>query len=140
MEPLRRAGVGRADGFALNVANFHTDEAVRAFGTKLSELLDGVHFVVDTSRNGAGPLPGGGEESWCNPPGRKLGAPPTLRTGDRLVDAYLWVKRPGESDGTCRGGPAAGTWWPEYALDLARRSDGRAAARRHIVSSQKLAE
>ncbi|MCP9986375.1 glycoside hydrolase family 6 protein [Streptomyces sudanensis] len=140
VEPLRRAGVGRADGFALNVANFHTDEAVRAFGTKLSELLDGVHFVADTSRNGAGPLPGGGEESWCNPPGRKLGAPPTLRTGDRLVDAYLWVKRPGESDGTCRGGPAAGTWWPEYALDLARRSDGRATARRHIVSSQKLAE
>ncbi|MCQ0023612.1 glycoside hydrolase family 6 protein [Streptomyces somaliensis DSM 40738] len=124
VEPLRRAGVGRADGFALNVANFQTDEAVREFGTELSGLLGGAHFVVDTSRNGAGPLPGGGEESWCNPPGRALGTPPTLRTGDRLVDAYLWVKRPGESDGTCRGGPAAGTWWPEYALGLARRADG----------------
>ncbi|GGP87228.1 glycoside hydrolase family 6 protein [Streptomyces roseolilacinus] len=122
VEPLRRAGVERADGFALNVANFETDEVVRAFGTELSGLLGGAHFTVDTSRNGAGPLPGGGEEAWCNPPGRALGTPPTLRTGDRLVDAYLWVKRPGESDGTCRGGPAAGTWWPEYALGLARRA------------------
>ncbi|MEU3449467.1 glycoside hydrolase family 6 protein [Streptomyces thermolilacinus] len=120
VEPLRRAGIGRADGFALNVANFQTDEVVRAFGRELSGLLGGARFVVDTSRNGAGPLPGGGEEAWCNPPGRALGTPPTPRTGDRLVDAYLWVKRPGESDGTCRGGPTAGTWWPEYALELAR--------------------
>ncbi|MDT9680586.1 glycoside hydrolase family 6 protein [Streptomyces sp. TRM76323] len=122
VEPLRRAGVERADGFALNVANFETNEVVGAFGTELSALLGGAHFTVDTSRNGAGPLPGGGEEAWCNPPGRALGTPPTLRTGDRLIDAYLWVKRPGESDGTCRGGPAAGTWWPEYALGLARRA------------------
>lgn len=37
-----------------------------------------------------------------------------------LIAAYLWIKRPGESDGTCKGGPKAGTWWPEYALGLAR--------------------
>ncbi|XIE81958.1 glycoside hydrolase family 6 protein [Streptomyces sp. SBR177] len=55
-------------------------------------------------------------------PGRALGVPPTDRTGDELVDAYLWIKRPGDSDGTCRGGPAAGTWWPDYALGLARRA------------------
>ncbi|MFF8384633.1 glycoside hydrolase family 6 protein [Streptomyces kanasensis] len=124
VEPLRRAGVERADGFALNVSNFRTDEAVVAYGTRLSGLLGGLHFTVDSSRNGLGPLPGaeGGEESWCNPPGRALGRPPTVRTGHRLVDAYLWIKRPGESDGTCRGGPAAGTWWPEYALGLARRA------------------
>ncbi|WP_149184046.1 glycoside hydrolase family 6 protein [Streptomyces sp. TRM49041] len=125
VEPLRRAGVDRADGFSLNVSNFQTNDVVEAFGTELSGLLGGAHFTVDTSRNGRGPLPGGGEEAWCNPPGRALGTPPTLRTGDRLVDAYLWIKRPGESDGTCRGGPSAGTWWPEYALDLARRAGGR---------------
>lgn len=122
VEPLRRAGVARADGFALNVSNFQTTPTVTAFGTELSGLLEGAHFVVDTSRNGAGPLPGDGEEAWCNPPGRALGTPPTENTGDERVDAYLWVKRPGESDGTCRGGPAAGTWWPEYALGLARRA------------------
>ncbi|MFJ9825584.1 glycoside hydrolase family 6 protein [Streptomyces sp. NPDC101160] len=122
VEPLRRAGVGRADGFALNVSNFQTNDVVRGFGAGLSRLLGGAHFTIDTSRNGAGPLPGDRAEGWCNPPGRALGVPPTDRTGDELVDAYLWIKRPGDSDGTCRGGPAAGTWWPEYALGLARRA------------------
>jgi endoglucanase len=32
----------------------------------------------------------------------------------------LWIKRPGESDGTCNGGPSSGKWWPEYALGLAQ--------------------
>ncbi|MFC9174490.1 glycoside hydrolase family 6 protein [Streptomyces sp. NPDC057107] len=59
-------------------------------------------------------------ETWCNPPGRALGEPPTTETGDEKVDAYLWIKRPGESDGDCKGGPKAGAWWPEYALGLAR--------------------
>ncbi|MFC8078451.1 glycoside hydrolase family 6 protein [Streptomyces sp. NPDC057307] len=121
-EPLRTAGVAKADGFSLNVSNFQTDEAVKAFGTRLSGLLDGAHFTVDTSRNGEGPLPGEREEAWCNPPGRSLGTPPTAETGDALVDAYLWIKRPGDSDGPCRGGPSAGTWWPDYALGLARRA------------------
>ncbi|MET7753768.1 glycoside hydrolase family 6 protein [Streptomyces sp. NPDC005389] len=122
VEPLRRAGVARADGFSLNVSNFQTNDAVRRFGATLSALLGGARFTVDTSRNGDGPLPGDRAEAWCNPPGRALGVPPTDRTGDDLVDAYLWVKRPGDSDGQCRGGPAAGTWWPEYALGLARRA------------------
>ncbi|MFD0368968.1 glycoside hydrolase family 6 protein [Streptomyces sp. NPDC059071] len=122
VEPLRRAGIARADGFALNVSNFQTNDVVRGFGAGLSRLLGGAHFTVDTSRNGFGPLPGDREEAWCNPPGRALGVPPTDRTGDELVDAYLWIKRPGDSDGPCRGGPAAGTWWPDYALGLARRA------------------
>lgn len=121
-EPLRTAGVAGADGFSLNVSNFETDDAVRTFGTRLSGLLGGAHFTVDTSRNGEGPLEGEGDEAWCNPPGRSLGTPPTAETGDELIDAYLWIKRPGDSDGPCRGGPAAGTWWPDYALGLARRA------------------
>ena len=36
------------------------------------------------------------------------------------MDGYLWVKRPGESDGACNGGPGAGQWWQAYALDLVR--------------------
>ena len=58
-------------------------------------------------RNGAGPSPDG---AWCNPPGRALGEEPTTDTGDPLVDAYLWIKPPGDSDGTCQGGrpPAPG--------------------------------
>ncbi|MCM1972821.1 MULTISPECIES: glycoside hydrolase family 6 protein [Streptomyces] len=120
VEPLLRAGIAEADGFALNVSNFQTDEVTKEYGRVLSRRLDGKHFVIDTSRNGNGPLPG----VWCNPPGRALGSAPTTRTGDPVVDAYLWVKRPGESDGTCAGGPPAGQWWPEYALGLARNAKG----------------
>lgn len=138
-DALRRSGVERADGFALNVANFQRLESNIAYGRQLSKMLNGAHFVIDTSRNGDGPYENGdggpppGEESaaegveagrageaWCNPPGRALGKPPTTDTGDPLVDAFLWIKRPGESDGECRGGPPAGQWWPDYALELAR--------------------
>ncbi|WP_328905943.1 glycoside hydrolase family 6 protein [Streptomyces sp. NBC_00234] len=122
VEPLKRAGIDRADGFALNVANFQTNATVRSYGARLSPLVGGAHYVIDTSRNGNGPLSGDRAEAWCNPPGRALGTPPTTRTGDDGLDAYLWIKRPGDSDGTCRGGPSAGTWWPDYALGLATRT------------------
>jgi endoglucanase len=116
---LRAAGIDRADGFALNVSNYVGTEENVKYGTQLSSLLGGVHFIIDTSRNGAGPAPG---NAWCNPPGRALGPRPTIRTSSPVVDAYLWIKRPGESDGTCNGGPAAGTFWADAALDLARRA------------------
>ncbi|MEU4693357.1 glycoside hydrolase family 6 protein [Actinoplanes sp. NPDC023714] len=119
---LRLAGAMRAHGFALNVANFETTADNLRYGTELSRLLGDRHFVVDTSRNGNGPARRvTGDRRWCNPPGRRLGTPPTLVTGHPLADAYLWVKRPGESDGACGGGaPAAGRWYPSYALALAR--------------------
>ena len=58
--------------------------------------------------------------AWCNPPGRKIGKPPTTATNDPLIDGYLWLKRPGESDGECNGGPKAGVFWIEQALDMAK--------------------
>ncbi|WP_328307895.1 glycoside hydrolase family 6 protein [Streptomyces sp. NBC_00442] len=119
-EPLREAGVDKADGFALNVSAFQTNASSAEYGHRLSAALGGKHFVVDTSRNGNGPYSSSEGDTWCNPPGRALGTPPTADTGDPLIDAYLWIKRPGESDGACRGGPSAGQWWPEYALELAR--------------------
>jgi endoglucanase len=116
---LRGAGVDQADGFALNVSNTIATEKNVAYGEHLSAALGGAHFVIDTSRNGSG-APANGE--WCNPGGRSLGQAPSVTTGHELVDAYLWIKRPGESDGTCNGGPAAGKWWADYALGLARRT------------------
>jgi endoglucanase len=114
---LREADVARARGFALNVSNFDTTASELAYGESIAlQLPSAAHFVVDTSRNGRGRAPGG---AWCNPPGRALGAAPTAGTGNPLADAFLWIKRPGESDGTCNGGPPAGQWWPSYALELA---------------------
>jgi len=130
-----------------------------------------VHFVIDTSRNGRGPLEvaryaeppynqpegvirGLSTGAWCTPPGTGLGLRPTTETGVPLLDAYLWIKTVGESDGSCdiSGGtrawdydrynpwgiagesqkhfdplwgmidPAAGTWFPAHALDLAEKA------------------
>jgi endoglucanase len=114
-ERLRASGAAEADGFALNVSNFGTTTSNVAYGQQVSSLLGGAHFVVDTGRNGNGP-----GDDWCNPPGRAVGERPTGTTGHARVDAYLWVKTPGESDGTCNGGPAAGVFWPDYAIALVR--------------------
>jgi endoglucanase len=122
-EPLKLAGIDQADGFSVNVSNFYSTKDSIAYGKQLSAKIGNKHFVIDTSRNGNGPYTGGKpDEAWCNPPGRALGEAPTTKTADPLVDAYLWVKRPGESDGTCKGGPKAGEWWAAYALKLAKAS------------------
>ncbi len=114
---LKQAGIDKADGFALNVSNMETNDSIKNYGTQISSLVGGKHFVADTGRNGNGP---NGE--WCNPRGRALGTPPTVQTGNPLIDAYLWVRGPSGSDGWCNGGPSAGTFWPEYGLELSRNA------------------
>ena len=116
---LQKAGIEYADGFSLNVSNYVATEENLAYGKKISALVGGAHFVIDTSRNGNGSAEG---DQWCNPKGRALGIPPTIDTGEPLCDAFLWLKKPGESDGACNGGPRAGEWWPSQALELARNS------------------
>jgi endoglucanase len=213
---LVQAGVARADGFYLNVSNYHFSANLVQYGTwissciayattitpgdffgcpnqywnggplptKIAQLLGewtgvalsaygvwsdttdnpalntsginlryanmlgatqpSTHFVIDTSRNGLGPWqpPAGAypdPQDWCNPPDRGLGLRPTTNTSIDLLDAYLWVKIPGESDGECTRGlgasgttvdpewgridPPAGKWFPEMALELARNAN-----------------
>ncbi len=114
---LAKAGISKAAGFSINVSNFITTSENISYGDRLSNATNGAHYIVDTSRNGSG---SNGE--WCNPSGRSLGQRPTLDTANSKIDALLWLKKPGESDGNCNGGPNAGEWWPEYALDLAKRA------------------
>ncbi len=119
---LNQVGVGRARGFSLNTANFFTTGDEIGYGEAISGLTNGSHYVIDTSRNGAGPAPDSAL-NWCNPAGRALGTAPTAATGGAHADAYLWIKRPGESDGTCgKGDPPAGTFVNQYAIDLARNA------------------
>jgi endoglucanase len=120
---------------------FNTSGINLRYATMLGATQPTTHFVIDTSRNGLGPWmppahPAGDAQDWCNPPDRGLGARPTANTGQPLVDAYLWVKIPGESDGQCyrwtsgpddpvRGvqDPAAGQWFPDMALELVRNAN-----------------
>ncbi len=117
---LQNAGIAQATGFAINVSNFQPTSALVNYGKSLSALVGNKPFVVDTSRNGQGAR---GAE-WCNPAGAGLGEAPTTSTGDALVQAFLWVKRPGESDGACGqcSGTPAGQFCTSYALELARNA------------------
>ena len=51
---LNQAGVDHARGFSLNTANFFTTEDEIGYGEAISGLTNGSHYVIDTSRNGAG--------------------------------------------------------------------------------------
>ncbi len=112
------------------------------YSNMLGDVEPTAHYVIDTSRNGQGPWAAPAypdPQDWCNPPGRGLGLAPTLDTGQQLLDAYLWVKTPGESDGECTRGlgpagetvdaewgridPGAGDWFPEQALQLAANAN-----------------
>ncbi|WP_246074695.1 glycoside hydrolase family 6 protein [Nonomuraea terrae] len=159
-ERLIGAGIEAADGFFLNTAAFQTTEKSVGYGKELSACVavrratgragcpadvqvDPAampHFVVDTARNGRGSWAPDKRykdpQVWCNPPGRGVGERPTTETGEELVDAYLWIARPGTSGGRCRRGtdgeldpergvvaPPAGEWWPELALERAENAE-----------------
>ncbi|MGW4961342.1 glycoside hydrolase family 6 protein [Nonomuraea sp. NPDC004186] len=161
---LVNAGAVRADGFYVNAVGYRPTARSLTYAAKLSRCVylraasrsascadaalaavpddaPGLpHFVVDTSRNGAGewqppagrfPVP----DEWCNPPGRGAGARPSAGTGKPLADAFLWLNSPGFSNGQCTRGtpgpadpvygvvtPASGQWWPDQALERARNA------------------
>ncbi len=112
---LKGANIAHARGFASNVSSTDTTTAERSYDEQISTATGGTHYVVDTSRNGVG-----SDGQWCNPLGRKLGADPAVVADGSHQDANLWIKREGESDGTCNGGPPAGQWWTDYAIALAQ--------------------
>jgi endoglucanase len=112
---LEKVGISKARGFFTNVSNYYPVDQERSYAEKLSNLVGGTHYVIDVSRNG-----NGWRGAWCNPWGVALGQDPHVTAGTTGLDALLWVKHPGLSDGRCNGGPAAGKWWESYALDLVR--------------------
>ncbi len=109
---LQQVGTDHLAGFSTNTSNYQTTADERAWAEPIAAAT-GLEFIVDTSRNG-----NGSNGEWCNPDGRAIGEPPEVRY-DGPMRAVAWVKAPGESDGTCNGAPAAGSWWMEGALALA---------------------
>jgi cellulose 1,4-beta-cellobiosidase len=149
-------GAGQIRGFFTNVSNYNVlegDDGRRLEPstpcpdelTYISKLRDtlaaegivGEGFVIDTGRNGRpGIRTSWGH--WCNVAGAGLGERPRASPAPG-VDAYFWVKPPGDSDGSsdpadprfdpecgskdaARGAPAAGQWFPAYFADLVRHA------------------
>jgi endoglucanase len=110
---LNAAGVRSSDGFFSNVSNFNLTANEVSYDKAILSALgnpSNLHAVVDTSRNG-----NGSNGQWCDPSGRALGVNPTANTGDAAIDAYLWVKPPGEADGCA---DPAGVFDPALAYAL----------------------
>jgi endoglucanase len=111
---LNEAGIADAHGFFTNVSNFDATQTERDYAGKVSSRVGWKHFVIDVSRNG-----NGWTGTWCNPPDAALGPNPQItESATTKLDALLWVKHPGASDGQCNGGPPAGTWFESAAEAL----------------------
>jgi endoglucanase len=120
---LRALGVKRVRGFMLNATHQTTNGANVKHGLAISRLVGGKHFIINTSHNGNGPLYRGGHTIWCNPPNAAAGTLPTTDTPNPKVDAFMWVERPGYSNGPCNGGPAkVGAWWERRAIQMVERA------------------
>lgn len=92
-------------------------------------------FIVDQGRSGKQPTGQIQWGDWCNAVGTGFGTRPTTNTGNSVVDAIVWVKPGGESDGTSntsasrydhncgksdalKPAPEAGTWFQKYFEQL----------------------
>ncbi len=152
-------GADKIRGFATNVSNYDTltpgdlaklepsdpctDELtyVKILDASLTEAgITGKAFVIDTSRNGrAGIRTKSG--SWCNVKGAGLGERPQAAPAP-LVDAYFWIKPPGDADGgsdptkpgydencgpksadSAPDSPRAGNWFGKYFIELAKNAN-----------------
>ncbi len=127
---LNAAGISNIRGFWTN--DTHEDWTINEvrWGERVSRLTHGAHFIVNTATNGQGPLiPANrvrsGNEILCNPPGRGIGPLPQVNPGYANVDAFLWTAPPGNSSGSCHGGPPAGTFWPAKAVAMSALANGR---------------
>jgi cellulose 1,4-beta-cellobiosidase len=150
-------GPRRIHGFALNVSNY--DPAVDPAKTPRDRTsaasdetgyaadrtkalaavgITGKRFVIDTGRDGRAYIRSVAS-SWCNVKGAGLGERPRAAPSP-LIDAYLYVKVPGESDGTSdpneprfdetcggedatRGAPQAGKMFDGYLIDLLKNAN-----------------
>jgi cellulose 1,4-beta-cellobiosidase len=91
-DPCKLLGQWNPGNNELNYAQ----DLVNAFNTAF-----GMDFraVIDTGRNGIDDMRTDCK-NWCNPRNAGVGVASTTKTTDpKLVDAYFWLKTPGESDG-----------------------------------------
>jgi len=120
---LVKAGIKYTRGFSTNVANYRTTADEKAYAAEMLKGLrqlkvKGMHYVIDTSRNG-NPNPVNGDVT--NPTWALVGKPPRLVL-DGAFDGTLWVKHPGESDGQVNGGGPSGHWCDMLADRLLGRT------------------
>jgi len=148
-EILDMAPQGRIRGLSTNVSNFQPIANEYEYHTRLYDALERVgvtnmRFIVDTSRNGQDVSEAFARtKTWCNLVGTGFGERPKGNPDPinmPLLDAYMWLKPPAESDGSSRGmkadpvcarsdslpnAPEAGSWFHDYFVQLLRNANPR---------------
>ncbi len=134
-------GLDNRDGAVLEPTNPCPNELtyVKLLGETLAMYGFTHHgFLIDTSRNGKGGIRTRWGD-WCNVHGAGLGERPRAAPAPG-IDAYFWIKPPGESDGSsdpagprfdpmcagpdaAKGAPQAGKWFESYFLDLVHNAN-----------------
>ena len=150
-------GQSRIRGFATNTSNYNALDGewgkklevttptpneysyVKALAEALAEQgIKNMAYIIDTGR-------GGVQETrtkwgnWCNIAKAGLGERPKVAPRP-LIDAYFWIKPPGESDGVadrsaarfdenCASedarpdAPEAGHWFPEHLIEMVKAAN-----------------
>nr|AEH95579.1 cellulobiohydrolase C16 [Orpinomyces sp. Y102] len=144
-EILSNAPNGKIRGVSTNVSNYQPVASEYSYHQKLASSLSAVgisdiHFIVDTGRNGVDITEAFSKtETWCNFIGTGFGERPkgNPNPGMPLLDAYMWLKTPGEADGSSTGSradpvcaranslpgsPDAGQWFHEYFVQLLKNA------------------
>jgi cellulose 1,4-beta-cellobiosidase len=150
-------GADRIRGFALDVSNYDPAKDPTApprvpeyaasdelgYAGDLAKALDkagitGKGFVIDTGRDGRANIRTAAG-NWCNIKGAGLGERPRADPAPK-IDAYLYIKVPGESDGTsdanaprfdpncasddaAPGAPQAGKMFDSFLIDLLKNAN-----------------
>jgi len=98
-DPCKLLGQGNPGNNELNFASDLVAGARALLGFE-------ARVIIDTGRNGVSDMRSDCR-NWCNPRGAGAGIPATIDVANRsLVDAYFWLKTPGESDG-CSQAPTS---------------------------------
>ncbi|RLN93191.1 hypothetical protein BBJ28_00002998 [Nothophytophthora sp. Chile5] len=113
------ASGSKVKGITLNTSNYQASSSLATLCSNFQTAMGStdLHCIFDTSRNYHGAPE---SDEWCNVKTAGVGPVPSSDTGISNVDYFVWVKPPGESDGTCSGrtsdamtGPAAGVYSDE---------------------------
>ncbi|OWZ20516.1 Glycoside hydrolase [Phytophthora megakarya] len=100
---------GKLKGVTINTSNYRSNDECTTYCTNFQTAMGSTSMTcaVDTSRN----YNGNPTSDWCNVVTAGIGKPPSSSTGISNIDYFMWVKPPGESDGTCSGGTEAGKFY-----------------------------
>ena len=123
-------GIQYMRGFIVNVADHRGIARAEKWSEEFVETLAAKgyrekFYTIDTSRNGIDSPKQTNRAYYysCNNFNAALGCRSTTKTSGDHADAYLWVKNPGQSDGTCNNrDPEAGKWYPALAKSLTERA------------------